>query len=129
MRKMFFNWVFTMLTLSCLLVLPAPLLAEPPVWEIYNSLYGDSYVGSDQELWDNYGVEYDEIWLTANGYVMAIARFAGYNQRFGYYADGCVGNERVELFDVKESGYLNPDDYGTFFIDGDADTVGFYVEP
>ena len=80
MSKVSFSLFFMLLALPFVLVLPAPLMAEPPIWEIYNSLYGDSYVGSNQELWDNYGVEYDEIWLTANGYVVASARFAGYKQ-------------------------------------------------
>ncbi len=79
---------------------------EPPLWEIYNTIYGGSYVTSNQDLEDNYGVPYDEVWQETNGYVEASARYAGYTQRFGYYTDIFYGDTRVELFNVTTTSYL-----------------------
>jgi len=122
--------LFILISICLLLLFPtSQLKAEPQLWEIYNTIYENTHVGSNQDLTDNYGVSYDEMWLFTNGYVIASARFAGYKQRFGYYADDCSGNERVELFNVTESGYLNQGKYERLLIAESADVVGFYVEP
>ena len=118
-----------LLIVSLLLVLPPSLMAEPSLWQIYNTIYGQRYVENNQELWDTYGVAYDEMWLTTNGFFVASARFAGNNQKFGYYRDSCSGSERVELFNVTESGYLPPGEYEAFYVDDGSGVIGLYLEP
>ncbi len=128
-RKVYRNRRYVSLIVGVFLVL-VPALSwgtEPPLWEIYNTIYGETVVHSNQELWDTYAVDYDEMWRANNGYVVAMARFAGYKQKFGYYTDGCIGSERIELFQVTKSGYLNPEEYGSFLLA--EGTIGFYTEP
>lgn len=119
-----------LLMVLLLLVLPTRLMAEPYLWQIYNTVYGQHYVSSNQELEDSYGIAYDDTWRAfSGGYVVASARYADYKQRFGYYTDSCIGNDRVELFDVTESGYLPPGEYEAFFARVGSDIMGFYLEP
>jgi len=105
-----------------------PAFAEPPLWEIYNTIYGGSYVISNQDLEDTYGVPYDEVWQETNGYVEACARYAGYTQRFGYYTDIFTGDIRTELFNVTTTGYLSG--YTATFLEGGEDEIiGLYDDP
>jgi hypothetical protein len=73
------------------LVQPHPAFAQedPQLYEIYNTIYDTSLL-NNQELTDTYGVANDEIWLETNGWVEARARYAGYDQKFGYYTDLCL---------------------------------------
>ena len=122
-----FPVLFFIMTCSICLSLNPAYAQDPPLYEIYNTIYGTT-LASDQEMEDTYGLACsgtcdpctldsdclagtcdpidDEIWIETNGYVVATARFAGYTQSFGYYTDACVGSEQDELFNVTTSGYL-----------------------
>jgi len=151
MFKKFYSAIISLVFTYWFFIHPA--FAEPPLWEIYNTIYGNSYVSSNQDLEDTYGVDYDEVWVETNGYVEASARYAGYTQKFGYYTDISVGDNQVELMDVTTTGYLYecsdaggqciedsdcpnyPSEtcepvYGvTFLTGGGTDVIGLYDDP
>jgi len=113
--------VSLLLLLLCAFSIQSAFSQEPPLYQIYNTIYGTSLV-SNQDLENTYGLACsdtfdpctqdgdcltgtcdpidDGFWLETNGYVSASARYAGYTQRFGYYTDACVASEQVELFNV-----------------------------
>jgi hypothetical protein len=107
-----------------------PVGSEQTIVTIYEYVYGSGVLGSDpwEEL-DDLFIADDEVWPLTQGFATAQARFAGYEQEFGFYtdllADGGDGSDMTEIFTIDTtSGFLTgPEQY--FSADG-ASAIGFY---
>jgi hypothetical protein len=91
-------------TATATLILPGP---EVPLAEsggILDLIYG---LGNLQRLDDTL----DQIWFPANGTATAVAKFAGFNQNFGYIPDlnsnGFSDDAFVSLFNVSGNGIFS----------------------
>jgi hypothetical protein len=105
------------------IVRDTPVGSEVTIVEIYNTVYGTHLD------WDglNLRLEPNQVWNETRGTVIAQARFAGYEQEFGYYTDLGHGSARSEIIDITNAdgtGYLDVDPV-TYAATGFSQ-IGFY---
>jgi hypothetical protein len=81
--------------------MPSP--NEPDLDEILDTLYGWENLERIEDFGD---VTTDELWFNMGAQAQVRAKYAGFDQTFGYFA-GPEGEEFVELFTVTEQGYVN----------------------
>ena len=105
-----------------------PVTGEQTILAIYNHVYAVEL--TSDLTWSDLNAYFispqsDQLWDETMGTVIARARFAGYQQRFGYYTDLGVGSARTQLIEVtNDSGYLS--DPGVFYDASSSSQIGFY---
>ena len=111
-----------------------PVSGEVTILDVYNHVYAGelSLLSMSPLTWDGLNAELiapNQLWTETMGTVTARARFAGFQQQFGYYTDifatGGDGSDRSALFTITSaSGYLtDPEvDYNA----SGSSLIGFY---
>jgi len=109
-----------------------PVTGEVTILDIYNHVY-DAELSSDLD-WvglNNRLISPNELWTETMGTVIARARFAGFQQQFGFYTDilanGGDGSDRsLPLLNVTTSGYLDTHPPENDYAATGFSEIGFY---